>query len=43
MIKENMNNPEEIAEHNKLWYLKVYESLMSRALLRGLDKTKLNY
>lgn len=38
-----MNNPEEIAEHNKLWYLKVYESLMSRALLRGLDKTKLDY
>lgn len=34
-------NKEEIEYHNRLWYYKTYNSLVDKALQRGLDKRKL--
>lgn len=32
-----------IKYRNRVWYLKTYESLVKKAMIRGLDRTKLDY
>lgn len=38
-----MTNKEEIQYHNRIWYLKTYEALITKALKRGLSRKKLDY